>query len=379
MTAFGAALSEHPDAAAAAGEVIGSVAERVGIGPDVALLFASGYRADEFDMVARAVRSILAPTTLIGSTTSSVIGGALESEHGRALSLWAGRVGAVDPVRLELVRSPRGATVVGLPDAALRGLRTLIVIGEALSFAPEPFLAAVNVRQPGMTIVGGLASPPATVDATRLVLDDATFADGAVGVLLPGGLGEFGIVSQGCRPIGQPFAVTAAEGNRILGLGSQPVLDRLGEVYERASEADRALLSHGLHIGVAVAESAAPPRHGDFLVRAVLGADHAAGALRVGARVPIGATVQFHVRDASSARADLAGCLRTVDADAALVFSSDARGTRLFGVADHDASAIAAATDASAVAGMSCAAEFGPVAGENHVHGSSASMVFLYG
>jgi len=54
MSSFGAALSEHPDAAAAVGEVVGAVVERVGPGPDVALLFVSGHPVADFDDIASA-------------------------------------------------------------------------------------------------------------------------------------------------------------------------------------------------------------------------------------------------------------------------------------------------------------------------------------
>ena len=49
-------------------------------------------------------------------------------------------------------------------------------------------------------------------------------------------------------------------------------------------------------------------RHGDFLVRNLLGADENRGILAVGALPRAGQTIQFHRRDAESATADLTGC-----------------------------------------------------------------------
>jgi small ligand-binding sensory domain FIST len=46
-------------------------------------------------------------------------------------------------------------------------------------------------------------------------------------------------------------------------------------------------------------------RRGDFVIRAVTGADQDTGALQVGDLVEVGATVQFHVRDAVTADEDL--------------------------------------------------------------------------
>ena len=104
-----------------------------------------------------------------------------------------------------------------------------------------------------------------------------------------------------------------------------------------------------------------------------------AGALRIGDHAPVGTTLQFHVRDAASASADLRELLGRVEADAALVFTCNGRGTRLFDAPDHDAEMVHAAVHGGAVAGMFCAGEVGPVRGENHVHGFTASVLLFYG
>ena len=70
---------------------------------------------------------------------------------------------------------------------------------------------------------------------------------------------------------------------------------------------------------------------GDFLVRAVLGADRASGALAVGDQVEVGPTVQFQVRDAGSADDDLRLTAGRPEADAALVFTCNGRGLQFFG------------------------------------------------
>ena len=115
------------------------------------------------------------------------------------------------------------------------------------------------------------------------------------------------------------------------------------------------------------------------MIRGVLGADHETGAIRIGDHAPVGSTLQFHVRDAASASDDLREMLVPVEADAALVFTCNSRGTRLFGTPDHDAEMVHDAVHGGAVAGMFCAGEMGPVRGENHVHGFTASILLFYG
>ena len=371
-------MSEHPDAAQAIGEVLGVVLEATGPEPDAAVLFVAGAHIGAIGDLSEAVHRLLQPRAFVGATAGSVIGGPVEVEDSSAISLWAGNVGRSEAVRLEVVRSPDGVAVVGMPDNAALGNRTLLLLADPFGFPAEAFAAASNHQYPHLTIIGGVASAGGP-GADRFLIGDAVVGEGAVGILLPEGLGEVARVSQGCRPVGDPYVVTGAEANTITSLASRPALDRLRETIDEANEEDRALLTRGLHIGMVVEEKAEEYRRGDFLIRGVLGADHTAGTIQVGARAPVGTTVQFHVRDARGAADDLAEILRHVDADSALSFTCNGRGTSLFGVAHQDASAVSGAIGGGPLAGMSCAGEFGPVGGENHLHGFSAAVLFLHG
>ena len=120
---------------------------------------------------------------------------------------------------------------------------------------------------------------------------------GAVAVLLSEDVPVTPVVSQGCRPIGQPFTVTNAQQNLVLELAGQPAMQRLQELVMAADEDERDLMRQGLHLGVVVDEHKLDFSRGDFLVRNVLGADRNNGAIAVGELVQVGQTVQFHVRD----------------------------------------------------------------------------------
>ena len=137
------------------------------------------------------------------------------------------------------------------------------------------------------------------------MLDGAIHDDGAVGVLLDAAASPTTVVSQGCRPIGQPFIVTRAERNVLYELAGRPALERLLEMVEELTPADRALAAQGLHCGIVIDERKLDFERGDFLIRGVLGADRDAGAVAIGEAVPVGATVQFQVRDAVTADEDL--------------------------------------------------------------------------
>ena len=116
---------------------------------------------------------------------------------------------------------------------------------------------------------------------------------------------------------------------------------------------------------------------GDFLIRGVLGADRDSGAIAIGDEAPVGATVQFHVRDAVTADEDLRAALaHSPPTEGALLFTCNGRGTHLFDEPHHDAAALADHTSAE-VAGMFCAGEIGPVGARSYVHGFTASMALF--
>src|SRR5438309_10927524 len=97
---FAAALSTHPEAATAAGEIIGHLLDKLGPHPDLAMLFLTPGHADAIGDVAATVRRLLHPTLLLGCTAESVVGTGQEIERGPAISLWAGVIGPVAPIRL---------------------------------------------------------------------------------------------------------------------------------------------------------------------------------------------------------------------------------------------------------------------------------------
>lgn len=378
---YAAALSEHPITAHAVGEVIGAVMEqrRDRPAPDLALLFVSPPHAGALEDAARAVREVLGPRVLLGCAAGTVVGGDREVEDDPAVSLWAGDTGLVSPFHLSFVRTPDGDSVIGWPEAVPEGAGALLVLADPFTFPTDPFLERLSEDHPDLPVVGGLASAARGPGGNRLVVDDRLVTEGAVGCFLGSDASVATVVSQGCRPVGDPFTVTRSERNVVYELAGKPALERLQELAGAMSPEDRELLRRGLHIGRVVDEHKVDFGRGDFIVRNVLGGDQRTGAIAVGDMVDIGATTQFLVRDADSADEDLRHLMAGRQAEAALVFTCNGRGTHLFGVPDHDAGIVTDALPGAAVAGMSCAGELGPVGGRNFLHGFTASVLLLGG
>jgi small ligand-binding sensory domain FIST len=381
VSAFAAALSEHPDLAQATGEVVGEVLEGLdgsGGAPDLALLFVTPPHREGLAEAARAVQAALRPATLIGCAAESVVGGTREVERTPAVSLWAGRTGPVTPFQLTATMTPDGPTVGGLPEIGPE-TSAVMVLADPFSFPTDVFLRRMDEDHPGLPLVGGMAMAGRGPGDNRLAIDDRVVRSGAVGVLLGPGVSVETVVSQGCRPIGTPLVVTRAEGNVVYELGGRPALERLGEVAETMPEEERAALYRGVHLGKVIDEHKLEFGRGDFLIRNVMGGDPQSGAIQVGDLIEVGATTQFQVRDADSADEDLRQLVEGHRADGALLFTCNGRGTNLFGphLPDHDATVVSKSLDGAPVAGMFCAGEIGPVGGHNFLHGFTASVVLL--
>jgi small ligand-binding sensory domain FIST len=382
---FAAAISQHPLATHAVGEAVGQILDQIGEAPDAVVVFVTAPFAGATEDIVAAIRATLRPGAVVGATAASVLAGTTEVEGAAAIALFAMRlgprrrhasIGVARTVTFDVAEVADGWTVTTDADLDQRGA-TLVLLADPFSFPTEALVADLTSRHSGLTVVGGLASAASGPGGNRLVADDVVRSSGAVGLLLPPGLGVRAVVSQGCRPVGRPLVVTRASGTMIDEIAGRPALERLLAQAEDASDGDRSRMARGLHLGIVVDERKPTFDRGDFVIRPVLGADHERGAVAVGAEVPVGATVQFQVRDADTADEDLRVLLADAHGDGALVFTCTGRGQELFGESGHDATVVAEQLDHRAVAGMFCAGEIGPVDGHHLVHAMSASVLLF--
>src|SRR5438128_1050691 len=180
----------------------------------------------------------------------------------------------------------------GLPTRRPR----LAAVGEALgdpyTFPAHLLLDHLNEQAPGLPIIGGMASGGTAPGRTRLIHDDEILREGAVGAILEGAQGVSAAVSQGCRPVGETFAITRAERNVIFELGGQPALKRVEELYTTGSERDQLLMRRGLHVGQATSELKAELGRGDFVIRNLVGIDRDTGAIAISDMAEVGQTIR---------------------------------------------------------------------------------------
>jgi small ligand-binding sensory domain FIST len=379
---IGVGVSKAPDAQQAAVQAAGLARDELaGEAPSLAVLLGSPSHAAQAADVLTAVQEIVEPPALIGSIAQTIVAGGHEMEDESAVAVWLASGLAAETFQLDFVSTGSGGLLTGYRFDRARDLHLLLP--DPYTFPSSLLIEHLNTELPGKAVVlGGLGSGGRGPGGTRLFRDHDVLTSGLVGVRLHGQQ-CVPIVSQGCRPIGQPYIVTGADGAMISGLGGRPPLQRLREIVEGLPPDEQALVSRGLHIGIVVDEHLAAPGQGDFLIRGVFGADPSTGAIQVGEAVEVGATVQFQVRDAVGADKDLrlaverAAAERTGRPVGALLFTCGGRGRRMFGVADHDAATIQELLGGIPLAGFFAAGEIGPIAGRNALHSFTASMALF--
>ncbi len=366
-----------------------ALAQGLGVGPwDLLFVAATPEYGPAWEEFMAGLHARFAPGHLIGCSAAGVIGPQAEREEGPAVAAWGARLpGAkiqsffLDEADLEACSSPDelGAR---LGVSAQTEKPAFLLIPDPYTFDADRFLTALDGAYPGACAAGGMASAAHGPGQSRLFSGEQVFSEGAVGLAITGGVAARPVVSQGCRPVGKPFVVTRSRQNVIDELGGKPALAALQETFDTASDADKALMRRGLHIGRVVDETLRSFKPGDFLVRNLMGVTEESG-IAVGEPIRPGRTVQFHVRDAKTASDEIKTLVAAEMQSAGrkpaggLLFNCNGRGQRLFGVPDHDIGVIAGAAGCP-VAGFFAAGEIGPVGNRTFVHGFTSSMMFFY-
>ena len=376
-------LSTAPAAEDAAVEAVRQVCAALdGSAPELVFLFLSASHLAEVEIAAAVVREELGAGALLGCVAEGVVGGAREVEGGPGLALWAGALpGArIETFHLEAIPAEEGLAVSGFPEFDEEpSLVTMLV--DPFTFPAGSFLRLLNEEHAGLPVVGGIAAGAGSPGAQVLIVDDEHHADGVVGAAVSG-IPVRTIVSQGCAPIGRDAVVTSAEGNVVFELAGQPALERLKADLASLPPQRLQQAANGLLVGLVIDENRSEYGRGDYLVRALLGADEDSGAIAVGDEVRVGQTLRFHVRDAASAdedlRVSLAEGLAGETATGALLFTCNGRGSHMFDQPHHDARVVAEAVGSPSLAGFFCGGEIGPVGGRAFLHGFTATTaVFL--
>jgi len=353
---------------------------------DFALIFLSPHFIHQTRSIVTDLLQKLSPGILLGCTAEGVITKNNEIEQEPAISLLGAHFPGVklspfilqsDDWPVMLLDEEEFKRFVDVPiDSEL-----IIALGDPFSTPMDDILLSFDNFYPGIPVVGGMASGALRPHGNFLFVNDRITDIGMVGLAMSGSLNVDAIVSQGCRPIWRPFKITSARKNVIYALEDHSPLRWIQDLVPELSALDRSLLQSGLFVGRAIDSQREVLGRGDFLIRGVIGIDQQNGSIAVGGLVEEGEMIQFHLRDAVTAREDLEMMLIPQTfrqaPDGGVLFTCNGRGTKLYDQPDGDISVIQENLSGIPLAGFFCAGEIGPVGGRNFLHGHTASLVLF--
>ncbi|HTV49472.1 MAG TPA: FIST N-terminal domain-containing protein [Phycisphaerae bacterium] len=356
---------------------------------DLLLVFVSIPLQKHFVQIISELKQKTGARLIMGSTAESVLGGELEIERQAGVSAMAMSIPGVTvdhfhfadeewPEILGETKTMRNRLEAGLD------LRLFIMMGDPFTTPVVQLLDMCSQEFPNAPVVGGMASGIDRPGETRLAVNDDIFSSGLIGVSFAGPLNVDCVVSQGCRPIGPVYDITAGHDNVIEQLNHKPAMSMVRDMMGHISAQERRLVEQrGLQIGRVIDSRKDTFGRGDFLVRNILGIHRPTGSLSIGDMVHSGQIIQFHVQDAETADEDLKLLLQgelllTERPRGALMFSCNGRGTNLFGAAHHDIQLVRESLGPIPVAGFFCAGELGPVGGRNFIHGQTVSLALFH-
>ncbi|MCX6897160.1 MAG: FIST C-terminal domain-containing protein [Verrucomicrobia bacterium] len=386
-----AAITSETDVDKIAVELCEHVRAQLGAAKvDLALLFVSPRFVGSLPDLVEDIHLRLGARHLVGCTGGGIIGEDREVEGSHAVALWAASLPGVtvQPFRItqQQVEESNGPAFwhselgIGPEDEP-----SLILLPDPFSTDAARMVEELSAAYPGRPLVGGLASGARQAGENRVWINEEVFEDGAVGVALCGAVRLRAIVSQGCRPIGEPLIVTKAQRNVIVELASQPPVVALQETLKALSEQDRQLAQQALFVGRVINEYQAEFHRGDFLIRNIVGLDPNNGAIAIGDReIRSGQTIQFQLRDGATANEDLRELIEKQQSalaknppEGALLFSCLGRGKNLFGKPNHDVSVIRETIGPLPLAGFFCNGEIGPIGDKTFVHGFTSVLALF--
>lgn len=358
-----------------------------GRAPSLILLFGSAELEPELIQTAQILRTQFPQTPLAGSSAEGVLADLREFEDEERMVLIAFDLPAANLITfaLDFLVTREGHAFTGWPSELnyWNDVKGVVALADPFSFPMDAWLDRMNEDRPAIPVLGGMCSGGHEPGGSCLLWNDQVLRQGAVIVLLKGDFEVTPVVSQGCRPLGEPYTITKVDANVVLELNGQPALRILHDLFMTLPTHEQESFRHGLQLGRLIPDASNTSAHPSYLIRNIVGCDSEGEGVIVGDRFQLGDIVQFHLRDEATAIADFAAQLRASRQSsdqppkAGVLFTCNGRGTRLFSSPDQDVRAIRNIWPDLPIVGCQAAGEIGPVGQQSFVHGHTASLLLL--
>jgi small ligand-binding sensory domain FIST len=354
--------------------------------PQLALVFAGARLKGQLEGLLGDIMTGVQPAHLVGCSGYGVVGVGEEFEDEPRVSVLFLRhprlkiqIRRISESRIQESTGPgfwQMETDIGPQEA-----KGILLFADPFSVTIEKLAGELGRAYPGIPLVGGLASGTFQQRKTLLFHSTEVLEEGALAVFLDGPISMETVVSQWCKPIGEPLVITRAEKNVIYEIGGKPAAAALRDVLTALEPEEQEMVRGNIFIGLAVDEYKEDFGRGDFLVRNMLGVESDSGGLIIGAGIRTGQTLQFQLRHAAAAREDMFELLQRVkerignrEVKAGLMCSCNGRGKGLFGKPGHDPKAVSQILGKFNLTGFFCNGEIGPIGEKVFVHGYTCAL-----
>jgi hypothetical protein len=307
-----AALSTHPLASHATGDVIADILDSGNEAPDLIMVFATSAFSGAAEDIARAVETILGPRHLLFVASSGVIGAGSEVSRGAALSMWAFWSETHDH-DIEFISLDNGVQDLDyLSTRLLASAESVIVLGDpSLPMVTQTIDQLCELRT-NKVIAGGLLSGS---HGAPLLYEASGRRHGCIAITFRSTAAQASL-AFGSTPLLGPLTVTRSTGSMVCELDGDLALDVVQYALLNLDETERRDAARRMAIAVHDSDSGAVVD-----VHEVLGADRESGALAVAATLPQSTIVSIHHLDTAGAASGMGESLGGSRSGGALLFA----------------------------------------------------------
>jgi small ligand-binding sensory domain FIST len=384
-TAAGVGLSIETDPVTAARQAARAALGKAGVDrADWGMVFATGAHRPRYAALLAAVQGTLGTERIVGCSAWGVLAGGEEVEGRPAVAVMAVRSDRIEATTLLAPigddQGPAAAVEIGRrlggdPRAAGgEAPGALVLLPDPLALRPDLFLNALAREVPGAPAIGAAASGDPKIEGTFQFCGRNVATRSLAALALSGDLEISVGITQGCQPLGEPCRITRGGSNLILELDGRPALEVLRSRLPAPLRDSLERLGGHLFVGLPPDPDQARIEPGEYLVRNLIGADPARGALAIGTTIKEGQPILLVLREGQAARDDLKQVLARLSAAPArpryrfgFYFNCAARGRSLYGMPGIDAAYISGALDNLPIIGFFGNAEIAPLRGANHL------------
>ena len=390
MIQVATAYSQSPSARTAAEAVSREALFKIGmVKVDAAIIFVSASFRKQLPEIVKIIRNMTQAKRIAGASGFGIITEDIEVERQRSLALMV--ISSQDlecHTFLESNLQENNFKAGQRLGESLRhtgmDIRSLLAFPDVYSFHSSAFFDGFEDQIGYVPILGGTAAEEGKEEKTYQIEGARVTFDAVSGIAFGSGLRQESAITKSCRPFGDSFQITRAEGNVIYEMDGRPAYDILLESLSGFHFKNSDQILQNVFLGIPLRSFQTEFKGPDYLIRNITGTNAKKGMLSCISPVCEGDFVTFALRDAESARQDMRLMLEDlrhrVEPDEVrfgFYFNSCTRGLSLYRHPDEDIRMIRSYFPHVPILGFFTYGELLPLDHVNLVHHHSGVLVLM--